>query len=207
MPSPALVSAMSAVAARRARQQQAQAAAAAKTQVIVEIPAEPPSKRPRRSLEGQEITQNGGETHGPRTRSSTKQEASSPAATRAGRQKKAPKPDQTESQPTDVVENNEDSDVNKIKPHQVEDAEMAEDEVASVIGDADGYESPADTPAELQNFPLSKARLNKGNVIYADEDTMCVRIEEKTVWQHCPLSTVSCNNAYFTLEFGIIRAV
>lgn len=198
---------MSAVAARRARQQQAQAATAAKTQVIVEIPAEPPSKRPRRSLEGQEVTRNDGESQGPRTRSSTKQEVSSPAATRVGRQKKAPKPDQIESQPSEVVENNEDSDVDKIKPHRAEDAEMVADEVASVIGDADGYESPADTPAELQNFPLSKARLNKGNVIYADEDTMCVRIKEKTVWQHCPLSNVSWHNAYFTLEFGVIRAI
>lgn len=86
-----------------------------------------------------------------------------------------------ESQPIDMFENNEDLDVDKIKPHQVEHTEMAEDEVASVIGDADGYESPADTPAELQNFPLSKARLSKGNVIYADEDTMCVRVKEKTV--------------------------
>jgi hypothetical protein len=34
-----------------------------------------------------------------------------------------------------------------------------------VVGDADGYESPTETPAELQNFPLSKARLNKSNIV------------------------------------------
>lgn len=58
---------------------------------------------------------------------------------------------------------------------------MTEDEVASVVGDADGYESPADTPTELQNFPLSKFRLGKSNLVYGDEETLCVRIKEKTV--------------------------
>lgn len=196
---------MSAVAARRARQQQAQAVTAAKTQVVVEIPAEPPSKRPRRSLEGQQVTLNGEESQGPRTRSSTKQEASLPAVTRAGRQKKPPKSDQLETQPTEVAEENGNSDQEEIEQHQVEDTEMAEDEVASVIGDADGYESPADTPAELRNFPLSKARLNKSNIIYADEDTMCVRIKEKTVWQ--TLSSGSYNSAYSTLEHGVVGTI
>lgn len=59
---------------------------------------------------------------------------------------------------------------------------MDEDDVASVVGDADGYESPAETPAELQNFPLSKARLNKSNIVYSDESTLCIRIKERTVW-------------------------
>lgn len=59
--------------------------------------------------------------------------------------------------------------------------EMGENEVASVIGDADGYESPADAQVELQNFPLSKARLNKNNIVYADDNTLCVRIKETTV--------------------------
>ncbi|OKP14661.1 Polynucleotide 5'-hydroxyl-kinase grc3 [Penicillium subrubescens] len=178
MPSSAPVSAMSAVAARKARQQQAQAA---KTEVIVEITNEPPSKRPRRSLEAQKVTQNGEGAKGPRTRSSTKQEVSSPAVTRAGQQKKPLKSNQLQPQSDEVVEENGDSDQEEIEQDKVEDeVEMAEDEVASVIGDADGYESPADTPAELQNFPLSKARLNKSNIIYADDDTMCVRIKEKT---------------------------
>ena len=58
---------------------------------------------------------------------------------------------------------------------------MAEGDIASVV-DADGYESPADAPAELQNFPLSKMRLNKNKVLYSDESAFCVRISEKTVW-------------------------
>ncbi|OOQ86539.1 Polynucleotide 5'-hydroxyl-kinase grc3 [Penicillium brasilianum] len=169
---------MSAVAARKARQQQAQAA---KTEVFVEITNEPPTKRPRRSLEGPPVTPNGEEFKGPRTRSSTKQDASSPAVTRAVRQKKSSKSEQLESQSNGVAEENGDSDQEEIEQEKAEvEEEIAEDEVASVIGDADGYESPADTPAELQNFPLSKARLNKSNILYADDNTMCIRIKEKT---------------------------
>lgn len=202
MPSPAPVSAMSAVAARKARQQQAQAA---RTEVIVEITNEPPSKRPRRSLEAQKVTQSSEESKGPRTRSSTKQEDSLPAL-RAGRQKKSLKSNQLESGSEEVVEETADSDQEEIEQDQVQDEEeMAEDEAASVIGDADGYESPADTPAELQNFPLSKVRLNKSNIVYADDDTMCVRIKEKTVWQ--TLSASSFNGAYSALELGVVGTV
>ncbi|KAF3386835.1 Polynucleotide 5'-hydroxyl-kinase grc3 [Penicillium rolfsii] len=178
MPSPAPVSALSAVAARKARQQQAQAA---KTEVIVEITNEPPSKRPRRSLEAQKATRNGEESKGPRTRSSTKQEASSPAVTRAGRQKKSLVSNQSESLYDEEDEKDSVVDQKEFERDQVlDEEEMAEDEIASVLGDIDGYESPAVTPAELQNFPLSKARLNKSNIVYADHETMCVRIKEKT---------------------------
>lgn len=70
---------------------------------------------------------------------------------------------------------------------QVEHTEkMDEDDIASVMGDADGYESPAETPAELQNFPLSKARLNESNIVYSDESTLCIRIKERTVWMNFP---------------------
>jgi polynucleotide 5'-hydroxyl-kinase GRC3/NOL9 len=111
-----------------------------------------------------------------------------------------------ESGSDEVVEENGHSDQEEIEPDNVEDEEeVAEDEVTSVIGDADGHESPADTPAELQNFPLSKARLNKSNIIYADDDTMCVRIKEKTVWQ--TFSASSFNGAYSTLELGVVGTV
>jgi polynucleotide 5'-hydroxyl-kinase GRC3/NOL9 len=76
----------------------------------------------------------------------------------------------------------EESDVVESEQEEVANAdEMDEDGVASVVGDADGYESPADTPAELENFPLSKARLNKNNVVYSDGNTLCVCIKERTV--------------------------
>lgn len=90
--------------------------------------------------------------------------------------------------------------------------ENNDDTVASVNGDADGYvyrilihgyqllankcecsyESPTtQIPPEIQNFPLSKARLNKNNIVYSDEHTLCVRIREKMVrrayppWETC----------------------
>lgn len=30
-------------------------------------------------------------------------------------------------------------------------------------------------------FPLSKMRLNKSNIVYSDEHTLCIRIREKMV--------------------------
>ena len=44
------------------------------------------------------------------------------------------------------------------------------------------YESPTSTSAETQNFPLSKARLNKGNIVYSDGYVLCLRLKEKKVW-------------------------
>ncbi|CAI7617709.1 unnamed protein product [Penicillium pancosmium] len=164
---------MSAVAARKARQQQAQNSAP-KNNVDVEIVTEPPSKRPRRSTEANET--NGvseTETRGPRTRSSKKQDTSTPAETVKGRQKKDVQPPVSQAQ--------EDANEEELFDERQNDVseDMSEDEVASVAGDADGYESPADTSTELQNFPLSKARLNKNTILYADEGTLCVRVKER----------------------------
>ncbi|KAJ5693043.1 hypothetical protein N7462_002466 [Penicillium macrosclerotiorum] len=172
------VSAMSAVAARRARQeaQQAQHQATSYPKVVVEITNEPPSKRPRRSLEGAQPTETNGVSKVPRTRSSTKQSERASATAKTTRQKQAASSDKLESKVHESEE--ESSDQEEAEPAQLE--EMTEDEVASVVGDADGYESPAQTPAELQNFPLSKMRLNKNSIVYADEKTLCVRIKEKT---------------------------
>lgn len=78
--------------------------------------------------------------------------------------------------------------------------ENNDDDAASINGDPDGYgyavlffgfwlttfryESPtAHIPAEMQNFPLSKERLSKSNIVYSDEYTLCVRISEKMVRQ------------------------
>jgi polynucleotide 5'-hydroxyl-kinase GRC3/NOL9 len=166
---------MSAVAARKARQQQAQISAP-KHDVDVEIVTEPPPKRPRRSIEAGKT--NGAietETRGPRTRSSTKQDISLPAEDVKGRRKKDARPLVPQAQ----GETNEEEEADEGQADGPE--EMSEDEVASVAGDADGYESPADTSTELQNFPLSKARLNKSTILYADEDTLCVRLKERMV--------------------------
>lgn len=53
------------------------------------------------------------------------------------------------------------------------------------------YESPADTAVQVQDFPLSKARLNKNSIVYSDEHRLCVRIKEKMVCLSCwRISTV-----------------
>ncbi|KAJ5156042.1 Pre-mRNA cleavage complex II Clp1 [Penicillium capsulatum] len=170
---------VSAFAARKARQQQAQIVTTPKNEVQAEPAAEPPSKRPRRSLEANESQEtNGAEPRGSRTRASKKQDGPLPAAT-AISQRRSVKTSASDSKPQrldaqDISEAKEEQQVPNDGPD-----EMTEDEVASVVGDADGYESPADTPAELQNFPLSKTRLNKSSIVYGDEDSLCVRIKDK----------------------------
>jgi hypothetical protein len=43
------------------------------------------------------------------------------------------------------------------------------------------YKSPTRIPADVENFTLSKTRLNLNDVVYSDEQTLCVRIKEKMV--------------------------
>ncbi|KAJ5094474.1 hypothetical protein N7456_010335 [Penicillium angulare] len=170
---------LSAFAARKARQQQAQNVTATKVEAPVEPVAEPPSKRPRTSPEGEEQS-NANVTESPsrNTRSKT-QQVSSPLATTTGQPKKATRSQVAETQPQESNEK-EETQLESLENDASEGPdEMNEDEVASVVGDADGYESPAETPAELQNFPLSKARLYKNNIVYADDNTLCIRIKEK----------------------------
>ncbi|KAJ5103745.1 Pre-mRNA cleavage complex II Clp1 [Penicillium argentinense] len=172
---------MSAVAARRARQQQAQNVSTTKGEAEVEIMTEPPSKKTRRSLDGDEPKKaECADIRVSRTSSSKKQDAPVPAETAKGRSKGSTRANQSDdappiSEPQALDEQQEGSDEDQVGGPE----DMSEDEVASIAGDADGYESPADTPAELQNFPLSKARLNKSKVVYADEGALCVRIKEK----------------------------
>ncbi|KAJ5735157.1 uncharacterized protein N7483_000282 [Penicillium malachiteum] len=166
---------VSAIAARRARQQQAQNVTVTKTGTEAEPVAEPPSKRPRRSLEGEEQAElKDAEPTGRQTRSSKKQNESTATETTTERPRRA-----TRSKPVEEEVQEEPKEEESEEDAANEPEEMDEDEVASVAGDADGYESPAETPVELQNFPLSKARLNKNNIVYADEDTLCIRIKEK----------------------------
>jgi polynucleotide 5'-hydroxyl-kinase GRC3/NOL9 len=169
---------VSAFAARKARQQQAQIATAPKSEPEVQPAPEHPSKRPRRSLDVEQPAEaNGRETRGLRTRSSKKQDAPSPTDKVKGHQGEPAKSQPEEPQVSEVEEDTEEesSEVNAAEDVQ----EMSEDEVASVAGDADGFESPTETPAELQNFPLSKSRLNKKEIVYADANTLCVRIKER----------------------------
>lgn len=173
---------MSAVAARKARQQQAQNQTP-KNDADVEIVTEPPSKKPRRSVEAIEAKDNtsGPETRGPRTRSSKKQDAAVSTETAKGHQRRTTRSKKLES-PQPDPQSQDEFEKEESNKHQVDGPEdMTEDEVASVAGEADGYESPADTSTEIQNFPLSKVRLGKSNIVYADESTLCVSIKEKMV--------------------------
>lgn len=174
---------VSAFAARKARQQQAQKASAQKTEREVEPPIEPPSKRLRRSTEAEETKGSQvAETNGPRTRSKGMQDGSTVARTVKGPRKASSKSPKSElvlraSEPQEEFEESAEAETQATEGM----GEMSEDEVASVVGDADGYESPTHAQVELQNFPLSKVRLNKSNIVYGDGNTLCVRIKEKTV--------------------------
>ncbi|KUM56664.1 hypothetical protein ACN42_g10544 [Penicillium freii] len=174
------VSAVAALAARRARQQQAQTANVPKDTPQPIVESEPPSKKSRQSLEGPGATETNEEHRGTRTKAAKKQDEPLPAETTPERPVRVSRPQKSGLKPEaeDTLKHPED---NRSEKDQVEDAEdMDEDDIASVVGDADGYESPAETPAELQNFPLSKARLNKSNIVYSDESTLCIRIKERT---------------------------
>ncbi|KAL4942459.1 hypothetical protein BDV06DRAFT_192039 [Aspergillus oleicola] len=48
----------------------------------------------------------------------------------------------------------------------------------SGLTDYCSYELPADSTLTME-FPLSKIRLNRSNIVYSDEKTLCVRIKEK----------------------------
>lgn len=189
---------VSAFAARKARQQQAQSATVPKHVPQAEPAVEPPSKRPRHSLEEEEPSEmNGTDTRGPRTRSSKKQEAPLPAEAMKGQQRKVTGASQSRFEPraSESTENLEEEEPEEDPVEEVEGVlEMSEDEVASVAGEADGYESPADTRTELQNFPLSKARLGRNNIVYGDGNTLCIRIKERTVWVN--VSRIYLNDAY-----------
>ncbi|KAJ5773608.1 hypothetical protein N7457_008504 [Penicillium paradoxum] len=174
------VSAVAALAARRARQQQAQVVEPPKHAPQVVTEPEPPSKKPRRSLEGPEKTGTNEERRGTRTRAAKKRNEPLPVQRTPERPVKVIQTQKSEPRP-EVEDNLERTENEELENAEVED-EMNEDDVASVVGDADGYESPAETPAELQNFPLSKARLNKDNIIYSDESTLCIRIKERTLF-------------------------
>lgn len=161
---------LSAIAARRARQQQAQNVTASEKTPEAQVGGEPPSKKPRRSLEVEETTAADRTT---RTRSAKNSEAPVKISDGPSRATRSQKP--AVQPPAHVVgENIEDE-----EPEEDGTTAIDEEDVPSTAGDPDGYESPAETPAELQNFPLSKGRLNKGNIVYGDDSTLCVRIKEK----------------------------
>ena len=165
---------VSAFAARKARQQQAQTETVPTNAPQAEAAAEPPSKKPRTSLEGEESTNfNDPEPRSSRTRSSKKQKAPLPAEAETDRPKRVTRSSQRRSGLS--LETQEEWGEEKSLPFSAEGPdEMTEDGAAS--------EFPADTPAAREVFALSTIRLNNTNIVYADENTLCVRIQEGMVW-------------------------
>ncbi|KAL4775700.1 polynucleotide 5'-hydroxyl-kinase grc3 [Aspergillus nidulans var. acristatus] len=170
---------VSAFAARKARLQQTQTqiqtVVTSETTTHTDVGAEPPSKRPRRSLqESQAQSTSEDDTKRTSKRSAAKtekvQRVDSGIVTGIRETRK--------KTPEIEVE-----DVEK-EPSSSEESEgegAVEENAAGVVAvpaAEDGYESPADNTTTVV-FPLSKIRLNKNNIVYSDEDTLCVRLQEK----------------------------
>ncbi|KAJ5748867.1 uncharacterized protein N7511_010563 [Penicillium nucicola] len=170
-------SAFAAFAARKARQQQALEQVVPKETPQVAVSNEPLLKKPRRSLEVAEAEQLG--EHRPRTRAAKKQDEPLPADKTPEKTTRVTRSHKSETQP-ELENDSEESEAGSEQEDVANADETDEDEVAAVASDVDDCETPAETPAELQNFPLSKARLNKSNIVYSDDNTLCVRIKERT---------------------------
>ncbi|KAL1967595.1 hypothetical protein VTN77DRAFT_3110 [Rasamsonia byssochlamydoides] len=164
------VSAVSAIAARRARQQQSQIHTPKNASPTRESDEEPPAKKarpsPARETNGrQEITLKKGS-----------ERKSGQHATGKNSEKqvklKSETPDLTPTRETaSDVSDEEPEDYSSVISDSGGENEAGQDE--------DGFESPSNLPAEIEDFALSKTRLNKSNVVYSDESVLCVRIKEK----------------------------
>ncbi|OJJ51391.1 hypothetical protein ASPZODRAFT_163235 [Penicilliopsis zonata CBS 506.65] len=174
---------VSAFAARRARQQErADNAVVTPPRPVEAEPArEPPSKKARRAVTKEEAAETAGEdvklqisrvSKKPATRASDR------VIAKKGLQFADVKSRGVKSIPVtaaaDPVSSSDES--SEEQDGTVEDSGSVEAD--ALLGDTEGYESPS-KPAEVQNFPLSKAPLNKSSVVYSGPDTVCIRIKEK----------------------------
>ncbi|OGM44632.1 protein grc3 [Aspergillus bombycis] len=173
---------MSAVAARKARQQQMQAAVAVAKPSQPEPAQEPPAKKPRRSPEQAVPTPPAsGEPQGRTTRSSKRKAESLKASKAVESKEKTPSVESSEQLPVRTSPQEPEDQSSSDEETEEQNPIVGEDDagIAPLRGDVDGYESPADTSGPVQEFPLSKTRLSKSNIVYSDEHTLCVRIREK----------------------------
>lgn len=172
---------ISAFAARKARQQQ--------VEVVIqtnrgpnESVVEPPSKRARHSSAEDDPVQSTNANEGDRvTKRAARRQKGSKKAVRAtptaeGRATNVP----LESAVPRVSSQQPLSEGELDKELDSTDEENDSDGIGAAQSDDDSYESPTSTPAEIQNFPLSKVRLSKKNIVYSDENVLCLRIKEKT---------------------------
>ncbi|PWY91003.1 hypothetical protein BO70DRAFT_307454 [Aspergillus heteromorphus CBS 117.55] len=172
---------VSAFAARKARQA-TQAPVAAEKPQIVEPVVEPPPKRARRSLEKQSTVPSPTEENPAQLRRSSRRKEDKSKTEKATQPARADPVPETSQQATEPVSPNSSEDQESSDEELEEDVTVNGSEgvgLGALEGDADGYESPADTPVQVQDFPLSKTRLSKNNIVYSDEHRLCVRIKEK----------------------------
>ncbi|KAE8390213.1 hypothetical protein BDV23DRAFT_193945 [Aspergillus alliaceus] len=173
---------VSAFAARKARQQQMQAAVTAAKPIQSETTHEPPSKKARRtSDEAVPTPPASGETNIRTTRPSKRKAESLKAGKSIEEREKISSAEPSEQLPVRTSPQEPENQSSLDEEMEEQNAIVGDNGVgiAPLRGDIDGYESPADTSGPVQEFPLSKTRLNKSNIVHSDEDTLCVRIKEK----------------------------
>ncbi|KKA21975.1 Polynucleotide 5'-hydroxyl-kinase grc3 [Rasamsonia emersonii CBS 393.64] len=167
------VSAVSAIAARRAQLQQSQIPPLQNTNSAPESDEEPPAKKarpsPARETNGrQEVTPKKG------SRGKSGQQATVKSA-----EKKVESTPQTPDLSSARVTASDVSDEESEEYTSAISDGGEENETGLSGEDEQGFESPSNVPEEIENFTLSKTRLNKTNVVYSDERVLCVRIKEK----------------------------
>ncbi|KAE8356573.1 polynucleotide 5'-hydroxyl-kinase grc3 [Aspergillus coremiiformis] len=173
---------VSAFAARKARRQKFQAAVAVAIPVQTELVQEPPSKKARRTPEAAVPTPPfGGETNTRTTRSSKRKTESLKASGTTERKQTTSSAEPSEQLPVRSLPREPENQPSEAEETEEQSPIVGENDVGITPArdDTDGYESPADTAGPVQEFPLSKTRLNKNNIVYSDEHTLCVRIKEK----------------------------
>ncbi|KAF9891737.1 Polynucleotide 5'-hydroxyl-kinase grc3 [Aspergillus nanangensis] len=178
-------SAVSAIAARRARQQQAQVAPTPVRKTPADlIVEEPPSKKARRSSDEESPPRPAPEEDRTALRRSSRRKPDVLKAEESTANKPKTRSAKTVEHSDEIIPTQHSE--NQVTPNEeleepdTHEAESNDESLVALDGDGDDYESTAETSTLLENFPLSKTRLNKSNVVYSDEETLCVRIKEKT---------------------------
>ncbi|KAL1886115.1 Polynucleotide 5'-hydroxyl-kinase grc3 [Paecilomyces lecythidis] len=169
--SAAPVSAVSAIAARRARQPQQQVIVPISPSPDPRATEEPPTKKTKPSPPTDEKWTDSEKPRPDRRRRKGKlvAEKRQDDSMESAPQESEPLPDEPSADESRWEEENEDITM----------ADGIEEEALAQNEEDESYESPTNVATEIENFPLSKTRLNKSSIVYADENRLCVRIKEK----------------------------
>ncbi|KAJ9303910.1 hypothetical protein DTO217A2_6610 [Paecilomyces variotii] len=169
--SAAPVSALSAIAARRARQSQQQVIVPISPSPDPRATEEPPTKRTKPSPPTDEKWTDSAKPRPDRRRRNKKNaaERQQDVITDSTPQVSRLRSDEPSADESRWEEGNGDISM----------SDGVEEEILAQNEDDESYESPTNIATEIENFPLSKTRLNKSSIVYADEHRLCVRIREK----------------------------